>query len=917
MQKNEAGLHYSFSGFHYIHITRFPVYWSVLVCYLNVHVFCLGRWCQMSHFCSIINMKHLQVHILLLALSWTQELDLKSSTVSHYTGTQKGHAQMQSNSFVKTYSNDKFSSLSSSGNTHILGKPQSDQNMGFIRTPTRRVQKGKRPILKKKPSLTNSTSPHEPSAVRKTPQSTPLSVSNATSSINILAGFAGKNRVLVISAPNDSNGYYKLMINLLKPEVYCEMAERHMQQIIMFHEKGKRGGKVRRVSSQGSVVEESLNPSLVPRLMAFLKLDEGKFGMVLLRKTLQVEERYPYPVQLEAIYEVIDQTPMRRLEKARQKDFVQKCKVAGVEGQVVQSFASNTGGLQTREDTALNQTAQAQIPTTIFTSTKYTTVTKRTRTTTLSTTTTKPPTTTTVETTTSATTTFPLTTTAFTTNIPTTEKQADPQTTVHWTTAEPNTSESVHQPLSILYNSTAIPSIISEKHVDHTEKTATSPTQAYKQRPKNKQLVVKKGWSKKISQHAKEYDTHRPTANKPGKDRMTTQKGKTKADDADRKKKTSKSEKPSKTTPAGNDGPKVAKETNVSLPNKKAGKRPKVYEERTAMGQPVDPKKSLGTFLSYFERRRRLIVITAPNEQNHMYSEQRDEYLEQVCNMALRKISIITIFGPLMNSTMKIDHYQTEQDKPLRGLPGNDLVNQELITAFRKQFGMINNDFNMLLTDFDMKVMQRYEVPIVMKAVFDYIDTLSTRIKEVEQQRKLGVMCGKEDKSRSLENFLSRFRWRRRLLVISSPSDEEWAFQQQIYTINSQACNLGLRHVSVLKLVGRTLHDISGVLELYPINGSASVDREDLPASLVQDIRNYFQISQEYFSMLLAGKDGNVKSWYPSPMWSMSIIYELIDSMQLRRQEMAIQLSLGMRCPDDDDSHRDSYHEGYHRGYDY
>lgn len=101
------------------------------------------------------------------------------------------------------------------------------------------------------------------------------------------------------------------------------------------------------------------------------------------------------------------------------------------------------------------------------------------------------------------------------------------------------------------------------------------------------------------------------------------------------------------------------------------------------------------------------------------------------------------------------------------------------------------------------------------------------------------------------------------------------------------------------------------------IAGSASVDREEVSASLVQDIRNYFQISQDYFSMLLVGKDGNVKSWYPSPMWSMSIIYDLIDSMQLRRQEMAIQLSLGMRCPDDDYGHHDGYHEGYHREYGY
>lgn len=55
---------------------------------------------------------------------------------------------------------------------------------------------------------------------------------------------------------------------------------------------------------------------------------------------------------------------------------------------------------------------------------------------------------------------------------------------------------------------------------------------------------------------------------------------------------------------------------------------------------------------------RYLQVITTPNENNKMYSQQRDEYLEQVCDMALRKISIITIFGPLANGTMKIDHYQ-------------------------------------------------------------------------------------------------------------------------------------------------------------------------------------------------------------------------------------------------------------------
>lgn len=41
-----------------------------------------------------------------------------------------------------------------------------------------------------------------------------------------------------------------------------------------------------------------------------------------------------------------------------------------------------------------------------------------------------------------------------------------------------------------------------------------------------------------------------------------------------------------------------------------------------------------------------------------MYVQQRDDYLESFCKMATRKISVITIFGPVNNSSMKIDHFQ-------------------------------------------------------------------------------------------------------------------------------------------------------------------------------------------------------------------------------------------------------------------
>lgn len=167
---------------------------------------------------------------------------------------------------------------------------------------------------------------------------------SGSSSPNILASFAGKNRVWVISAPHASEGYYRLMMSLLKDDVYCELAERHIQQIVLFHQAGEEGGKVRRITHEGQILEQPLDPSLIPKLMSFLKLEKGKFSMVLLKKTLQVEERYPYPVRLEAMYEVIDQGPIRRIEKIRQKGFVQKCKASGLEGHVVQEGNNGGGG---------------------------------------------------------------------------------------------------------------------------------------------------------------------------------------------------------------------------------------------------------------------------------------------------------------------------------------------------------------------------------------------------------------------------------------------------------------------------------------------------------------------------------------------------------------------------------------------
>lgn len=679
-------------------------------------------------------------------------------------------------------------------------------------------------------------------------RSRPLRWPAGSGSPNVLASFAGKSRVWVISAPHASEGYYRLMMSLLKDDVYCELAERHIQQIVLFHRAGDEGGKVRRIGSDGRVREQRLEPGLVPKLMSFLQLEHGKFGMVLLRKTLQVEERYPYPVRLEALYELIDQGPVRRLEKIRQKGFVQKCKASGVEGQVLQEDGSDGGGGAGKQ----GQAARAR---------------------------------------------------------------------------DNRTDRREHGPRG-------------------PEGGPAHP------KPAKGKAAPKKGQDRTGSnEYESKYDPGRPGASQrdPELRGGDGRAPKAKAREAKKheklekleklekpekeKRKKLKSEKADKLLKAKKEkAEKKSRQEKEKSKKKKAGKTEQEgYLTPTAQHVAHSPGKSVTHLLGSFEGKRRLLLITAPKAENNMYVQQRDEYLESFCKMATRKISVITIFGPFNNSTMKIDHFQLDNEKPMRVVDDEDLVDQHLIGELRKEYGMTYNDFFMVLTDVDLRVKQYYEVPISMKSVFDLIDTFQSRIKDMEKQKKEGIVC-KEDKKQSLENFLSRFRWRRRLLVISAPNDEDWAYSQQLSALSGQACNFGLRHITILKLLG-VGEEVGGVLELFPINGSSVVEREDIPAHLVKDIRNYFQVSPEYFSMLLVGKDGNVKSWYPSPMWSMVIVYDLIDSMQLRRQEMAIQQSLGMRCPEDEyagygyhsyhqgyqDGYQDDYrhHESYHHGYPY
>lgn len=89
---------------------------------------------------------------------------------------------------------------------------------------------------------------------------------------------------------------------------------------------------------------------------------------------------------------------------------------------------------------------------------------------------------------------------------------------------------------------------------------------------------------------------------------------------------------------------------------------------------------------------------------------------------------------------------------------------------------------------------------------------------------------------------------------------------------------------------------------------------EPLSRHTVNNLREHLKISKDYFSMLVVGKDGEVKAWFPSPVWSLENIYDLVDSLELRLQEQKLQKRLGIHCPEE--RGRGGGEEEHYRGYD-
>ncbi|KAI1882007.1 hypothetical protein AGOR_G00246240 [Albula goreensis] len=311
-----------------------------------------------------------------------------------------------------------------------------------------------------------------------------------------------------------------------------------------------------------------------------------------------------------------------------------------------------------------------------------------------------------------------------------------------------------------------------------------------------------------------------------------------------------------------------------------------------------DPVGVRGPQTSATERSNsRLMVMIAPGESNAEYVQQKRDNEQSYCELAMRKVSLVTILGSEHNGSLYLQHYQLDTEPPL-DLGPDKFTDLNLISQMRKEFKMHRKDFSVVLTDYDLQPRHIYDVPISSQVMMDYVDTFPTRESEKKDEKRKTAACPKHGDQGGTESSLLRFMSKRRLLIISTPSEEDYSFQQQLQALNGQACHMGIRHFALLKLVGAG-PAATGSVELFPLNGKSQSEHEPLTADMVNGLRGHLKITREYFSMLVVGKDGDVKAWFPSPMWSLVNIYDLVDSMELRQQEQKLQSTLGIHCPDD------------------
>ncbi|MCI4386687.1 hypothetical protein PGIGA_G00065360 [Pangasianodon gigas] len=636
------------------------------------------------------------------------------------------------------------------------------------------------------------------------------------SETNFLADFAGKKRLWVITAPSYSDNYLRMMEKQIQESegLNCRLAERDTL-IVTIIQNAMMEGKIQRTTMEGQATEQALDSDMVTKLLHYLELEHQTFSMLILKKNLKVGERFPYPVRVEAVLEVIDNLPARKLERVARKGSLQRCKITKK-----RLVLKQNGGKKRR----------------IF----------------------------------------------------------SPQTQGNVTSIFPSQQQTLDKKAAIR---SKVQDILSGRSRFVIRKTTVSPGGGKViSTPKtgvNEEVKLKLDTRTERTEDAGEKTALKVENKYDGKGNgrtssITEIKGEQTGD-------------PSKQKGKG----KKDKEKK-----KKKGKRGGKKSEREADSKE---KTALKEFMEKLKGQRRLLVISSPSEVSSQYIQQRDNNELHSCDLALRKITVLSILGSEQSPTLRLQHYQQDGDPRLVSLPDN-IKNPDLISQIRKEYGLVSKEFSMAVTDYDLrpKLGKVFNSPTAPSAIINYIDTFQSRWLEKAEEKDSPSSCSPSEANNQAENSLLRFMSKRRLLIISTPTEDDYSFHQQIQALNGQECHMGIRHFALLKLVGKG-QEASGTVELFPLNGKSQTEKELLSQEVVRNLRDQLKITTDYFSMLVVGKDGDVKAWFTTAMWSLSNIYDLVDSMELRQQEQKLQQTIGIHCPEDGGGAGGGTYHGYIR----
>ncbi|XP_044000116.1 coiled-coil domain-containing protein 80 [Gambusia affinis] len=627
--------------------------------------------------------------------------------------------------------------------------------------------------------------------------------SNLAPELDFLADFIGKKRLWVITAPSHNDNYLRMMEKQLEDVeqkgLNCRLAERDTF-IITIIQNAMMEGRIQKTTFQGDATVENLDPDTATKLLHYLELSsqEQTFTMLVMKKNLQISERFPYPVRVEAILELIDQFPVRKLEKMTRKGSNLRCKTS--KKKVVMKRKKKMKKVvlspQRAGDVTLVVASQRQ----------------------------------------------PL------------DKKAALRSKIQ---------EILNGRSRFVIRKT--PAGSTRGKASNSDNLETSKVSSGVQSVPQTDEKVKKDRPPSSIEKRKEKNGGQNTKNK--------------------------------------EEPNIKTETEKKHSTKKKGKGKKGKKgkgrgKKSSRAVSEEDKTALRIFLDSMRGSRRLMLISTPSRDTTLYIQQTEENKKQHCELAIRKITVATIVGEGSDATISVQHQQLESDRPLKDQSEQDF-DSRLIPLLRAELGLSSSDlFSMTVTDYDIKPKRVFEAPPSSPALFEYIDNFPSRYSEKEKERKSPAICSKDIQTPEVENSLLRFMSKRRLLLISAPSEDDYSFQQQISALSGQECQLGIRHFALLKLTGNG-QKASGTVELYPINGRSQSEVESLSRDVVNNLREQLKISKDYFSMLVVGKDSDVKAWFSSPMWSLDNIYDLVDSMELRIQEANLQMSLGIQCPED------------------